>query len=108
MSVAIRTCPLCEATCGLAIELDGDTVVRVRGDADDVFSHGFLCPKGVALKELHEDPDRIRTPLVRREDGELASASWDEAFAFIAERMSAPARRSSARWRAGSSRSSTS
>jgi anaerobic selenocysteine-containing dehydrogenase len=83
---AYRTCPLCEATCGLEITLDGDTVTAVRGDRDDVFSHGFLCPKGVALKDLHEDPDRVRTPLVRR-DGELVPASWDEAFAEIAERV---------------------
>ncbi len=83
---AYRTCPLCEATCGLEITLDGDTVTAVRGDRDDVFSHGFLCPKGVALKDLHEDPDRVRTPLVRR-DGELVPASWDEAFAVIAERL---------------------
>src|SRR3954452_2077095 len=83
---AYRTCPLCEATCGLEITLDGDTVSAVRGDHDDVFSHGFLCPKGVAIKDLHEDPDRVRTPLVRR-DGELVPASWDEAFAVVAERL---------------------
>ena len=83
---AYRTCPLCEATCGLEITLDGDTVTAVRGDRDDVFSHGFLCPKGVALKDLHEDPDRVRTPLVRR-DGELVPASWDEAYSVIAERL---------------------
>jgi anaerobic selenocysteine-containing dehydrogenase len=83
---AYRTCPLCEATCGLEITLDGDTVTAVRGDRDDVFSHGFLCPKGVALKDLHEDPDRVRTPLVRR-DGELVPASWEEAYSVIAERL---------------------
>ena len=65
MRTAYRTCPLCEATCGLEITLDGDDVVQVRGDAQDVFSRGFLCPKGVALRDLHEDPDRLRTPLVR-------------------------------------------
>ena len=77
---AIRTCPLCEATCGLEITLDGDQVASIRGDREDVFSHGFLCPKGFALKELHDDPDRIRTPLIRRPDGSFAAASWDEAF----------------------------
>jgi anaerobic selenocysteine-containing dehydrogenase len=85
---AVRTCPLCEATCGLTITLDGDTITAVRGDPDDVFSHGFLCPKGVALKELHEDPDRIRTPLIRQPDGSFAAASWDEAFAEIDRRLS--------------------
>ena len=80
------TCPLCEATCGLAIEIEGDRVVKVRGDAADVFSAGFICPKGASIGELHADPDRISTPLVRR-DGELVPASWDEAFTAIAERL---------------------
>src|SRR3954468_3544411 len=91
MTVAFRTCPLCEATCGLALEVDAaaHTVTRVRGDADDVFSHGFLCPKGVAIKELHDDPDRVRTPLLKQADGSFAPATWDEAFAVIAERLPA-------------------
>lgn len=77
------TCPLCEATCGLAAELDGDgRIIKVRGDADDVFSAGFICPKGASIGELHADPDRITTPYVRR-DGELVAASWDQAFAEI-------------------------
>ncbi|HYI19692.1 MAG TPA: molybdopterin oxidoreductase family protein [Solirubrobacteraceae bacterium] len=84
---AFRTCPFCEATCGLEVTVRGDAVVKVRGDAEDVFSHGFLCPKGVALRDLHEDPDRLRTPLVRRADGELAPASWDEALGVVAERL---------------------
>ncbi|MET0818268.1 MAG: molybdopterin oxidoreductase family protein [Solirubrobacteraceae bacterium] len=84
---AFRTCPFCEATCGLAVTVRGDEVVKVRGDADDVFSHGFLCPKGVALQDLHEDPDRLRTPLLRGADGELRPASWDEALGAIAERL---------------------
>jgi anaerobic selenocysteine-containing dehydrogenase len=84
----IRTCPLCEATCGLQLKLDGDEIVSVRGDADDVFSKGFVCPKGAALKELHSDPDRIRTPLIRQRDGSFAPATWDEAFAEIDRRLS--------------------
>jgi anaerobic selenocysteine-containing dehydrogenase len=82
-----RTCPLCEATCGLEIETRGDEVVSIRGDKQDVFSHGFLCPKAYSLKALHADPDRVRTPLIRR-DGELRPASWDEAFAEIDRRLS--------------------
>src|SRR5918994_288048 len=84
---AFRTCPFCEATCGLAVTVRDDRVAKVRGDADDVFSHGFLCPKGVALQDLHEDPDRLRTPLVRDAGGELRPASWDEALGVIAERL---------------------
>ena len=83
-----RTCPLCEATCGLEIEVKDDgSVGRIRGDRDDVFSHGFICPKGSTLKQLHEDPDRLRTPLVRGEDGELHPATWDEAFAEVERRL---------------------
>ena len=58
-----RTCPLCEATCGLELHLDGDVLTLVRGDKEDVFSHGYLCPKGTALKALEADPDRLRRPL---------------------------------------------
>jgi anaerobic selenocysteine-containing dehydrogenase len=85
MSVtAIRTCPLCEATCGLELTLDAGRVQRIRGDQQDVFSHGFVCPKAVALKELHEDRERIRTPLRRRADGSgFDPCTWDEAFALI-------------------------
>ncbi|TJZ43489.1 molybdopterin oxidoreductase family protein [Streptomyces piniterrae] len=79
---ALRICPLCEATCGLSVTLDGDRVTAVRGDRDDVFSKGFICPKGVAFGELDADPDRLTGPLVRR-DGVLQEATWDEAFAAV-------------------------
>ena len=87
-TVHYRTCPFCEATCGLAVTMRGDEVVSVRGDDDDVFSHGFICPKSQGLKALHEDPDRLTTPLVRR-DGELVEASWDEALAEVDRGLSA-------------------
>jgi anaerobic selenocysteine-containing dehydrogenase len=83
---AYRTCPLCEATCGLEIKLDGERITSIRGDADDVFSHGFICPKGSALRGLHEDPDRIRTPLIRDGDG-FRATSWEQAFALIDARL---------------------
>ena len=86
MATHYRTCPFCEATCGLEVETEGREVVAVRGDADDVFSHGFICPKAFGLKQLHEDPDRLTTPLVRR-DGELVEASWEEAFEEIERRL---------------------
>jgi anaerobic selenocysteine-containing dehydrogenase len=82
-----RTCPFCEATCGLEVETEGSEVVSVRGDKQDVFSRGFICPKAHGLKQLHEDPDRLTKPLVRR-DGELVEASWDEAFEEIDRRLS--------------------
>ena len=81
---AIRTCPLCEATCGLEITLNGDQVLQVRGDRDDVFSHGFVCPKGVAIGDLHHDPHRVRFPLIKGADGHHRRATWEEAWAEIA------------------------
>jgi anaerobic selenocysteine-containing dehydrogenase len=97
-STHIRTCPLCEATCGLelTVEHHGDddpgTVVLVRGDRDDVFSHGYLCAKGTAIGRLHDDPDRLRAPLIRRgtpDDPRFEEVSWDEAFAEV-ERLLTP------------------
>ena len=88
MSTAYVTCPLCEATCGLEVTLDDTwTVARVRGDAEDVFSQGFICPKGGSLGALHHDPDRLRTPVVKR-GGDWVPVSWDEAFAEIDRRLS--------------------
>jgi anaerobic selenocysteine-containing dehydrogenase len=85
-----RTCTLCEATCGLEIEVHDDgSIGRIRGDRDDVFSHGYICPKGSTLKQLHEDPDRLRTPMVRGDDGELHPATWEAAFAEVERRLSA-------------------
>src|ERR687898_1030938 len=86
MATHYRTCPFCEATCGLEIETDGREVVSVRGDAEDVFSRGFICPKAYGVRQLHEDPDRLTTPLIRR-DGELVETSWDEAFEEIEGRL---------------------
>ena len=82
----IRTCSLCEATCGLELQVEGDRVTKVRGDEKDVFSQGYVCPKGVAIAAVHEDPDRLRKPLVRR-DGVHVEASWDEAFSEIERRL---------------------
>lgn len=77
-----RTCPLCEATCGLEIKVEGNRVKQIRGDADDVMSRGFICPKGTTLGALHEDPDRLRAPMIKR-DGKHVEVSWDEAFAAV-------------------------
>ena len=84
--IEYRTCPLCEATCGLELHLDDDELTLVRGDKQDVFSAGYLCPKGTALKQLDADPNRIRTPQIRRGDT-WHDATWDEAFAEIEARL---------------------
>jgi anaerobic selenocysteine-containing dehydrogenase len=80
-----RNCHLCEAHCGVAIEVDRDQgrVLSVKGDKKDPFSQGYICPKAVGLKGLHEDPDRIRVPLRRRGDT-WEEISWDEALDFAA------------------------
>lgn len=77
-----RTCPLCEATCGLAITYKKGKAVSVRGDKKDVFSKGYLCPKGAALAQLHDDPDRLRHPLIRT-GSTFREASWEDAFEYI-------------------------
>ena len=88
MTIAHKICPLCEACCGLDVQIESGKVIAIRGQKTDVFSAGYLCPKGVALKDLHEDPDRLRTPLIKR-NGEFVEASWDEAFAEIDRRLTA-------------------
>ena len=75
----LRTCPLCEAMCGLEIHVDGGKVTKIRGNRDDVWSRGHLCPKGVSLGAVHHDPDRIRSPLIKV-DGAWQEVSWDAAF----------------------------
>ncbi|MUL79690.1 molybdopterin-dependent oxidoreductase [Mycolicibacterium sp. CBMA 226] len=88
MPTALRICPFCEATCGLTLTIDDGRVTGARGDHDDVFSAGFICPKGASFGELDNDPDRLVRPLVRR-DGVLTEATWDEAYAVVAERLGA-------------------
>ncbi len=88
MDTALRICPFCEATCGLTLTIDDGRVTGARGDHDDVFSAGFICPKGASFGELDNDPDRLTRPLVRR-DGVLTEATWDEAYAVVAERLGA-------------------
>ncbi|MGX1482318.1 anaerobic selenocysteine-containing dehydrogenase [Streptomyces griseus] len=83
---APRICPLCEATCGLTLTIEGTTVTGARGDHDDVFSQGFICPKGASFGGLDADPDRLRTPLVRT-DGVLREATWSEAFDAVAAKI---------------------
>ncbi|HVK78185.1 MAG TPA: molybdopterin oxidoreductase family protein [Kofleriaceae bacterium] len=83
-----RSCTLCEATCGVAIDIDGDQVVAIRGDDADPFSRGYICPKATALADLHHDPDRLRRPIAR--DGDRwRELGWDEAFDLVAGKLRA-------------------
>jgi len=79
-----RVCTLREATCGLAIEVEGRRVLAICGDVDDPFSRGHMCAKAPALADLHEDPDRLRRP-VKRMNGGFVEISWEEAFGLAAE-----------------------
>ena len=81
-----RTCSLCEAMCGVAIEVRHGEIESIKGDAADPFSHGHICPKAVALKDLHEDPDRLRQPM-RRTEGGWQPIGWEEAFELVASRL---------------------
>ncbi len=83
-TTAYRTCPLCEAGCGLEVTLVDGRVKRIRGDRLDVASRGYICPKGSTLKDLHQDPDWLRRPLVR-EGGELVETDWETAFERVRE-----------------------
>ena len=89
-TTALRICPLCEATCGMVLTIDDEhrRVTGARGDRDDVFSAGFICPKGASLPELDNDPDRLTRPLVRR-GGELAETTWDEAYSAVTAGLAA-------------------
>lgn len=92
-SLHYRACHLCEAICGLAIETelqpDGSTQIRsIKGDPQDSFSRGHICPKAVALQDIQNDPDRIRQPM-RRIGEQWQAIAWDEAFELVAERLSA-------------------
>lgn len=81
------TCPLCEAMCGLRVRVRDDRVLSIRGNGDDVWSRGHLCPKGTTLGQLHEDPDRLRMPMVKGSDGVHRTVGWDEAFAEAERRL---------------------
>lgn len=74
-----RTCNLCEAMCGLEITYKEKKVISIVGDKKDPLSKGFICPKSLALKDLYEDPDRLKTPIKRTENG-WQEISWTEAF----------------------------
>ena len=91
-----RVCHLCEAMCGLVIQTEGAKVVDIRGDRADPLSRGHICPKAVALQDIHEDPDRLRKPLkrVRSAPGVYRheEIEWDEAFDLAADAMAATIR----------------
>ena len=75
----LYTCPLCEAMCGLEIQVADGKVAGIRGNREDTWSAGHICPKGATLGAVHQDPDRIRQPMIKV-DGEWQEVTWDAAF----------------------------
>lgn len=92
-----RVCHLCEAMCGLVIETQGNAVTSVKGDPNDPLSHGHVCPKSVAIADIHNDPDRLRQPLrrVRTGSGEYVHepCDWDTALDAVAAGLAATIQR---------------
>lgn len=87
-TVRQQVCPLCEAACGLLVDTEGSRILSVAGNQDDPHSRGHICPKGVALQDLHNDPDRIREPMVRQ-GTDWRPISWESALDLAADRLDA-------------------
>ena len=83
---AFRSCNLCEAICGLTIEHDGKQVVSIKGDKNDPLSRGHICPKAIALQDIYADPDRLKTPVRRTENG-FEPISWEDAFDLVESKL---------------------
>ena len=81
-----RNCNLCEAICGVEITHEDGKILSIVGDKLDPFSRGHICPKALALKDIYEDPDRLRRP-VKKVDGAWKEIGWDEAFDEVAKRL---------------------
>ncbi|MGB5324542.1 MAG: molybdopterin-dependent oxidoreductase [Pseudomonadales bacterium] len=83
-----RACHLCEAICGIEIKTDGEKIVSIKGDPQDPFSRGHICPKAVAIADIHEDPDRLRKP-VKKVNGEWQVIEWEQALDEVAQKLAA-------------------
>jgi anaerobic selenocysteine-containing dehydrogenase len=83
-----RTCHLCEANCGLLIQVEGRKVLSIKGDPDNPLSRGHICPKATAIADLQDDPDRLRKPM-KRTGEHWEEVSWDQAYAEIGEKVRA-------------------
>ena len=87
MTTHYRACHLCEAICGIEIKTEGERIVSIRGDKNDPFSRGHICPKATAIEDLHNDSNRLRQP-VQKVDGEWQPISWEAAFKRVGEELS--------------------
>ena len=83
-----RTCNLCEAMCGVLVDVEAGAVVSIKGDPDDPLSRGHICPKATALADLYTDADRLKRPLIKR-GGDFEECSWEAAFDAVAAGLGA-------------------
>jgi len=86
-TTVLRSCNLCEAGCGLTFEVEDNRIVSVQPDEHDPYSRGYVCPKGMAIADIHHDPDRLRRPVRRGADGRFHDVSWEEAFTEAGARL---------------------
>ena len=86
MTVRRTSCNLCEAICGVLVTVENGHVTDIRGDESDPLSHGHICPKAVALRDLQEDPDRLTTPVRRTSDG-WQEIGWDAAYELVVDKL---------------------
>ena len=86
MPTHYRTCNICEALCGIEIEYEGTKVLSIKGDKKDPLSRGHICPKATALPDFYHDPDRLKHPLKKTENG-FVEISWEEAFDTIEQKI---------------------
>jgi anaerobic selenocysteine-containing dehydrogenase len=82
-----RTCNLCEAMCGIEITYRGKEIKSIKGDPKDPLSEGHICPKAIALQDIYNDPDRLKTPLRKKETGEWEEISWEVAYQEISTKI---------------------
>src|SRR3954462_3244498 len=90
----VTFCRICEAHCGMIATVDDGRVTKLRPDPDHPLSTGYACPKGIAMTDVQNDPDRVLHPLRKRPDGEFERGTWDEALADIGKRLGAVPRES--------------
>jgi len=85
-TIHARTCHICEANCGVLVEVEGREILSIKGNPDHVLSRGHICPKATAIADLQDDPDRLHKP-VKKVDGQWQEIGWEQAFTEIAAKM---------------------
>src|SRR5215211_7518601 len=84
----VTFCRICEPLCGMVATVEDGELTKLRPDPDHPLSRGYACPKGIAMQEVVNDPDRVLRPLRRKRDGGFEEVSWESAMTDIADRLS--------------------